>query len=769
LPYRLMITIALGLLVILPLFGVVINGGNPSIYIQFPPITQDVPAMPFSWLAFVFLALMTLLTVTPFIYRVWLTNLRCARNGVTIDSPNQAHPFPWWGWAGLSLTALAWWVAWTRLPLFASIQMFTFTPLWLGYILVVNALTYRRTGTCMLLDRPVYLLRLFGVSAAFWWFFEYLNRFVQNWYYVGADVLSPLQYVVFATLPFATVLPAVMGTSELLQAYPRLTAGLSAMRPLSLKRPNRVAGLALLLAASGLALIGVFPSQLFPLLWVSPLIILTAIQQLGGRATILAPLARGDWSRLARLALAALICGVFWELWNDHSLAKWIYQVPYVGRFKIFEMPILGFAGYLPFGLECAVIAEFCRSGADRKNASEQWKQLRQQLMSSVLSTALFVAGVSVLPYAWCSRHAAGWVDRDPERQLALANGVNHWLVDGLGRDDFQTGSDQFNGEWLFGTYLMAGIGYGQLALQQPHQRVVCLARMEQCIDALLSDDVRAFDREMWGNDPVATLDSSDDHAAYLGYFNLLLGLNRAVDPDSRFGDLHDRITAALSRRLQNSRIGLLQSYPGEIYPVDNCAVLGSIALHTRITGSDRTAQLSQWLSIFQQRYIDPQTGLIIQAIEPGSGDAIDWPRGSGTTLGLYFLSFADTELSRSLYAATRQHLFRRVFGFGGVREYAAGHTDGRGDIDSGPIIFGFGLSPTGFLIAGSLIHGDDETFARLYATAHVWGAPIERQDRLNFVTGASLGDAIMFAMLTALPSQDFETAVGVATQRERS
>ena len=54
---------------------------------------------------------------------------------------------------------------------------------------------------------------------------------------------------------------------------------------------------------------------------------------------------------------AGLICGFFWELWNSQSLAHWVYTVPFVHDFKMFEMPILGYAGYLPFGLECVVVA----------------------------------------------------------------------------------------------------------------------------------------------------------------------------------------------------------------------------------------------------------------------------------------------------------------------------------------------------------------------------------------------------------------------------
>jgi hypothetical protein len=80
---------------------------------------------------------------------------------------------------------------------------------------------------------------------------------------------------------------------------------------------------------------------------------------------IFSPLARGDWRGVLSSALAALICGFFWEMWNDYSLAKWTYQVPFVQRFQVFEMPILGYAGYLPFGLMCAVISSMVLKKSD--------------------------------------------------------------------------------------------------------------------------------------------------------------------------------------------------------------------------------------------------------------------------------------------------------------------------------------------------------------------------------------------------------------------
>jgi hypothetical protein len=65
----------------------------------------------------------------------------------------------------------------------------------------------------------------------------------------------------------------------------------------------------------------------------------------------------GDWRPLWLAALAALVCGFFWEFWNWHSVARWEYHVPYVDRFHLFEMPLLGYAGYLPFGLQCVAAA----------------------------------------------------------------------------------------------------------------------------------------------------------------------------------------------------------------------------------------------------------------------------------------------------------------------------------------------------------------------------------------------------------------------------
>jgi hypothetical protein len=297
----------------------------------------------FAWSAFIVLSLPLLAAAV--LYAVALGRARprlCC-----ID-----HPYPRWGWLGLGLIAAGWTLAWSDLAA-PEWRRHTFTPLWLGYVLAMNALAYRRSGRSLLTDRPGYLLALFPASAAFWWLFEHLNRFVGNWHYTGVAASGDWDYFLQATLPFSSVLPAVASTWAWLNTFPRFDAlGLS-LPKVHLQIP---ASLALAAGVLALAGVGLWPQALFSLLWLAPLPVLLGLQKLLLGETLLAPLARGDWRPLLQPAVAALVCGFLWELWNWGSLAQWHYAIPYVQRFHLFEMPLLGYAGYLPFGVECAAV-----------------------------------------------------------------------------------------------------------------------------------------------------------------------------------------------------------------------------------------------------------------------------------------------------------------------------------------------------------------------------------------------------------------------------
>ena len=336
----------------LPLLGASLAGRSMPDFVSFPPLTAPAGHKPFSWPVFTGYLLLAVGI---------LAVIGAAARRQTSGSGSGRYPvkgqLPWWGWAALLALLVCWCLAWTRFPWFAGLQRHTFFPLWLSYIVVANALCFRQRGNCPMLEKPLFFLNLFPVSAVFWWYFEYLNQFVRNWYYTGVDY-GPLAYSLHASISFATVLPAVYTTRVWISEMKWFRQRFSGFPPLRQAGSTALAWAVFLISCAGLAGVAVWTDELFSLLWTAPVLILASLQRLAGQNCIFSSMADGDWQPVVSAAMAALFCGFLWEMWNYFSLAKWVYSVPYVHRFEIFEMPVLGYMGYLPFGLECIAIAE---------------------------------------------------------------------------------------------------------------------------------------------------------------------------------------------------------------------------------------------------------------------------------------------------------------------------------------------------------------------------------------------------------------------------
>lgn len=363
----------------------------------------------------------------------------------------------------------------------------------------------------------------------------------------------------------------------------------------------------------------------------------------------------------------------------------------------------------------------------------------------SWIFVAVFVVSLVTVPRQLASLGWSASFHDDAERAARLARGVDDWVQK---PGAFSTGSSRFDGEWSFGTYVMAALGHGQVAVKHPELASSSKASMDAALDRLFRPETRGFDRDAWNADAIETLSTEQGHVAFLGYANLALSLRRWVGP-SRFDAENDRITEALSRRIARSDIALLETYPGERYPVDNAAAIASIALHDRALGLEPRADAARAVSVLRERCIE-KTGLLFQAVD-ARGVPVDRPRGSGSALAAYFLAFADAELSLGLQRAVRRELSGSVLGFGVVSEYPAGQS-GQGDIDSGPLVFGWSVSAMGFSLGAAKIAGDESAFRELWRAYYLFGAPHEARGRMHFVSGGALGDAILFAMLTALP-----------------
>jgi hypothetical protein len=247
------------------------------------------------------------------------------------------------GWIGLLLIAVFWPLNWLLPGMRTHILFF---PLWLGYVLTVDGLVFLRKSTSLLARSRTRFIGLFVISAPAWWLFELLNERVQNWYYEGRDQFTSLQFLVLSTFSFSTVIPAVFGTAELMSTFIHRVHG-PVIRP-----TPRTLIVFFVLGLAMLALLLSWPQYFFPFMWLSVFFMIEPINVALGFPSLSRWTKDGDWKPVVALWLGVLICGFFWELWNFFSFPKWHYQVPYVSFLHIFEMPLLGYGGYLPFGLE---------------------------------------------------------------------------------------------------------------------------------------------------------------------------------------------------------------------------------------------------------------------------------------------------------------------------------------------------------------------------------------------------------------------------------
>jgi hypothetical protein len=254
--------------------------------------------------------------------------------------------FPLYGWIGIALIVVFWILNWSLSGLRTH---WGFFPLWLGYCLTVDGLVYKRKGTS-LLNRSFYkYLGMFIISVPTWWLFEFFNSFTNNWNYDGRQFFSPIQYFLLSSLSFSTVMPAVFGTAELVSTFSwvkkfQINFKLNVSKPVLIKL--------FVTGAIMMALIITVPHYFYYLIWFSLIFIFEPINFKLGNQTLLKYLSKGDWRPFISLSTGSLICGFFWELWNYYSYPKWIYNLPHLNFFHIFEMPVLGYIGYLPFSIE---------------------------------------------------------------------------------------------------------------------------------------------------------------------------------------------------------------------------------------------------------------------------------------------------------------------------------------------------------------------------------------------------------------------------------
>lgn len=281
--------------------------------------------------------------------------------------PSKRVGFPIWFWLGLVSWGGVAVLLWTKATGPAWLLHWSDMPLFWGFALMIDGWVYVRQEGRSLISRVPQEVMGIGVSSVMgWMLFEYLNFFVEdNWFYPKGDIIDREEFLLYAAVISSGLLPLAFEWYSLFKTIPALRERFSLGPKIVL--PEWIKTTALWLSVVLLVLAGLFPAQLFFTLWLTPAILLATVLDKIGVWTPLRPIGQGNWTPALLIALSYLIEGFFIEGQNYFSAthganreilytmapAYWQYNLPYVNAYHLFEMPLIGYSGYLPFGVYC--------------------------------------------------------------------------------------------------------------------------------------------------------------------------------------------------------------------------------------------------------------------------------------------------------------------------------------------------------------------------------------------------------------------------------
>lgn len=268
-------------------------------------------------------------------------------------------------------------IVFAEITMFLRVQPFVmwFTPIvWFGYIFLMDSIVYMLKGNSLLVNRQLRFIQLILLSISFWYVFEIFNKMAkfQGWYYVNLPV-SRLETFIMGTLSFATIIPAVFETKELVQQF-------HLFNKLQFKMKIHTNKFFL----NTLIFVGII-FLLLPFLIVSPwiwafvwtgfILLIDPILYLHhDEKSLIAQIKKRKFNIIISVIIAGYICGFLWEFWNYWAYTKWYYTIPILENIKVFEIPLIGFLAYGPFALELYVMYNFVKLLISGKIFSEIFK-----------------------------------------------------------------------------------------------------------------------------------------------------------------------------------------------------------------------------------------------------------------------------------------------------------------------------------------------------------------------------------------------------------
>ena len=312
-----------------------------------------------------------------------------------------------------------------------------------------------------------------------------------------------------------------------------------------------------------------------------------------------------------------------------------------------------------------------------------------------------------------------------------------------------------FQGEWAIYSTSMLSAALVNTAILYPETKKEAPGKIDSLIQITLSSELRRYDASMWGEDPLDSLQGNKSHISYISLLAWMISGYKTVGGDNKYDALFDKLCEAMARRIENSPILNLQTFPGTyIYVPDVLVAIVALSNYAHLNGGKYQSVVDKWLWNMKANNMDPDTGLIMSLVPDGETWIGTKPvLGSYSALSVYYLTFVDEAFAKEQYDLLKKTFLKKK-PFMGFREHIKGTKGPNLLMDSGPVIFG--LSPTGtaFGIGGATYYQDWTLRKRFLKTGEWAGFSVSSKTSQHYLLAdyVPVGEAITLAMRTAVP-----------------
>lgn len=310
----------------------------------------------------------------------------------------------------------------------------------------------------------------------------------------------------------------------------------------------------------------------------------------------------------------------------------------------------------------------------------------------------------------------------------------------------------QFQGEWALYTCSMLTAALENISRLYPETKDESIGYIDSLIHIVLSSEIREYDRERWGEDPLESLEGEESHISYLSHLALMIGRYKGMGGGNKFDSLYHSICQSMNRRILESENLNLQTYPAEfVYVPDMLVAIVALGKYSALYQGKYYPTVRQWLDKAKTEWIDEQTGLLSSFLGMDGGYREWLPvKGSYSALNCYYLTLLDEEFAKEQYDRLKDNYLKK-FPFTGFKEYNNRYCLFGVDIDAGPIIFNLSPSGTAFATGSVTYFNDSKLRRKLLKTAEIAGTTISCRGKRHYLLAdvALVGEAIMLAMRT--------------------